>query len=316
VTLGDSDAVQVGQWVVAIGHPRGLDQTVTHGIISAKHRQGITDPMNYQDFLQTDAAINPGNSGGPLLDLNARVIGVNSMIASVSGGSEGIGFAIPSNMAKRVAQQLMEQGKVVRGWLGVNAQELTPELAKALGVEAAQGALVADVIKGGPADRAGLMRGDVVTAYDGKAVTTAADLRNRSAATAPGQEVHLTLSRKGKSLELAVTMGDLEGATRLLAAAVKGRLGVSVRDVEPEESSRYGLEPGLGAAVVSLEPKGPLAAVGFEVDDLILEINGEPVHGVEGFVELSETLQSGQKTAVLGLDHRTGNTGYVQVTVR
>lgn len=153
---------------MAIGHPRGLDQTVTQGIISAKHRRGITDPSSYQDFLQTDAAINPGNSGGPLLNLQGEVIGVNAAIASQSGGFEGIGFTIPSNMALHVAKALIAHGKVVRGWLGVSVQDLTAEVAKNIQGENIRGALIAELIKGGPADKAHLKKNDVVIAYDGK----------------------------------------------------------------------------------------------------------------------------------------------------
>src|SRR5271157_219594 len=156
VTFGDSDKVEVGEWVVAIGHPRGLDQTVTQGIISAKHRRGITDPTSYQDFLQTDAPINPGNSGGPLLNLRGEVIGVNAAIASESGGSEGIGFAIPSNIAQHISKLLIAHGKIERGWLGVGVQDLTQDLAKSAGVEALKGAYIAEVVKEGPAGKAGM----------------------------------------------------------------------------------------------------------------------------------------------------------------
>jgi len=160
VAFGDSDAVGVGEWVVAIGHPRGLDQTVTHGIISAKHRRGISDPSSYQDFLQTDAAINPGNSGGPLLNLQGEVIGVNAAIASQTGSFEGIGFAIPSNMAVSVAKALIAHGKVERAWLGVSVQDVTPEVAKAAGIVERQRALIAEVVKGGPAEQAGLRQAE------------------------------------------------------------------------------------------------------------------------------------------------------------
>ncbi|MCX5906584.1 MAG: trypsin-like peptidase domain-containing protein, partial [Deltaproteobacteria bacterium] len=151
VTFGDSDNMEVGEWVVAIGHPQGLDQTVSQGIISAKHRRGITDPNSFQDFIQTDAAINPGNSGGPLLNLRGEVIGVNAAIASQSGGFEGIGFTIPSNMATYVAKALIAHGKVIRGWLGVTVRDLTPDLAKSLHVDVSKGAVVLEVVKGGPA---------------------------------------------------------------------------------------------------------------------------------------------------------------------
>ena len=161
LTFANSDEAKVGQWVVAIGHPRGLDQTVTQGIISAKHRTGITDPGSYQDFLQTDAAINPGNSGGPLLTLDGQVIGINSVIASQSGGFEGIGFAIPSNMAAHVAKALIAHGKVERGWVRVSAQDLTADLAKSFGLALPKGALLAEVQKGGPGDKAGLKKDDI-----------------------------------------------------------------------------------------------------------------------------------------------------------
>jgi serine protease Do len=162
VVFGDSDKVEVGEWVVAIGHPRGLDQTVTQGIISAKHRRGITDPNSYQDFLQTDAAINPGNSGGPLLNLKGEVIGVNAVIVSESGGFEGIGFTIPSDIALHVAKALIAHGKVERGWLGVSIKDLSPDEAKALRAEGEKGALVAEVIKGGPAEKGGLRKNDLI----------------------------------------------------------------------------------------------------------------------------------------------------------
>src|SRR5207245_7022111 len=158
VTFGDSDAIGVGEWVVAIGHPRGLDQTVTHGIISAKHRRGITDPSSYQDFLQTDAAINPGNSGGPLLNLRGEVIGINAAIASQTGGFEGIGFAIPSNMAVYVAKGLIAHGKVERAWLGVSIQDVTFEMAKAISLEVNKGVMVSEEVDGGQAEQAGVKK--------------------------------------------------------------------------------------------------------------------------------------------------------------
>jgi serine protease Do len=197
VTFGDSDRVKVGEWVVAIGHPRGLDQTVTQGIISAKHRTGITDPSTYQDFLQTDAAINPGNSGGPLLNLRGEVIGVNAMIVSQSGGFEGIGFAIPSKMALYIAGQLIAHGKVQRGWLGVSVQDLTPEVAKSSGRESTKGAMIAEVVKGGPAEKAGLKKGDVIISYEGKAIADASILRNEVATSTIGKGNCVTQREEG-----------------------------------------------------------------------------------------------------------------------
>jgi serine protease Do len=316
VTFGDSDKVDVGEWVVAIGSPRGLDQTVTQGIISAKHRRGITDPSSYQDFLQTDAAINPGNSGGPLLNLQGEVIGVNAVIASESGGFEGIGFAIPSNMAQHIAKVLIAHGKVERGWLGVSVQDLTPELAKSSQMESLKGAYIVDIVKGGPAEKAGLKKGDVVIAYQGKEITDAGSLRNLVAITPIAEEARLTVWREGKKLELPVKIGRLEDATRILASAIKERLGITARPINPKEVEKHGLDPNQGVAIATVEPKGPLGEAGFEVGDIILGIDGQPIHGMEGFVGLVSSLKPHQKIALIALDHRSGNTGSVEATVR
>ena len=316
VTFGDSDKVEVGEWVVAIGHPRGLDQTVTQGIISAKHRRGITDPSSYQDFLQTDAPINPGNSGGPLLNLQGEVIGVNAAIASESGGFEGIGFTIPSNMALHVARALIAHGKVERGWLGVTTQDLTPELAKSVQVETLKGALIADVVKGGPAEKAGIKKNDVVIAYRGKEISDSGSLRNDVAVTPIGQEVKLTILRSGKKEEIMVKVGNLESASKILAASVKDRLGAEVRSLTTQELEKYGLDTNQGAAVSWLGDQGPLKRAGFEVGDLILGINNQPVEGVDSFVQLVTALKPDQKVSFLALDHRSGNTGTVLVMVR
>ncbi|HYA03907.1 MAG TPA: Do family serine endopeptidase [Syntrophobacteria bacterium] len=316
VTFGDSDAVDVGEWVVAIGHPRGLDQTVTQGIISAKHRQGITDPSGYQDFLQTDAAINPGNSGGPLLNLRGEVIGVNAAIVSESGGFEGIGFAIPSNMALHIAKMLIARGKVERGWLGVSIQDLTPELAKSFGLDAPKGALVAEVAKGGPGEKAGLKRGDVILSYQGKDVRNASALRNEVANTPVGKEVKLIVWRDVKKKELAVAIGNAENISKMLAASVNRRLGGEVRAVAPQEMQELGLEPDEGVAIASVDRKGPLSEVGFEPGDIILEVDGQPVEGVESFLEIVNSLQPGQEVTMLAIDRRSGQSGYLQVVVR
>ncbi len=316
LAFGNSDKLEVGEWVVAIGHPRGLSQTVTQGIISAMHRRGIMEPTNYQDFLQTDAPINPGNSGGPLLNLQGQVIGVNSVIASESGGFEGIGFSIPSNMAKYVSQLLITKGKVERGWLGVSIQDLTPELAKNAGLPNLKGAYVAEVVKGGPADRAGFKKGDVILAYQRKEVTDSGELRNLVAATSVGQESKVTVWRDGKKQELTVRIESLESSTKFLASAIKERLGISVRPLSKKETDKYGLEPNQGVAIVSVESKGPFGEAGFEVSDIILDINGQTVDGYQNFVDMAAALKPKQRIRVLALDHRTGNTGYINVTVR
>ena len=315
LTFGDSDKVEVGQWVVAIGQPRGLNQSVSQGIISAKHRTGITDPSTFQDFLQTDAAINPGNSGGPLLTLRGQVIGVNSAIFSQSGGFEGIGFSIPSNMAAHVAKALITHGKVERGWLGVSIQELTPELAKSFGLETSKGALIADAMKGGPADKAGIERGDVVLVYRGKEISDASALRNDVANTPIGQEVNVTVWRNGKRQQIRVKVGSLEDETKRLAASLKDRLGVVVGPVTDQEAEKYGLRSLEGVVIQWVDSKGPLGQVGFEVGDIILAVNGHPIKGVESFVTMVITLPHHQKIALLALDHRTGQTGSVQTEV-
>jgi serine protease Do len=316
VAFGDSDKVQVGEWVVAIGHPRGLDQTVTQGIISAKHRQGITDPSTYQDFLQTDAAINPGNSGGPLLNLDGQVIGVNSIIASQSGGSEGLGFAIPSNMALHIAKALMATGKVQRGWLGMTLQDVSFDKMKSLKLKTPKGAYVMEVVKDGPASNAGIKAGDVILSLDGKDIADSGELRNLVAGTPVGKEVKLGIIRDGKMLTIAVKVGNLEDAARIMASTLRDKLGVDVRPVKDSEVSRYSLDQGRGVAISWLDPKGPLAKAGFEINDLILQVNGQQIDSVEKFISVVSTLQPHQGITILVVDHRTGQTGYVQVEVR
>jgi serine protease Do len=316
MTFGDSDKVKVGEWVVAIGHPRGLDQTVTQGIISAKHRTGIMDPSTYQDYLQTDAAINPGNSGGPLLNLRGEVIGINAAIASQSGGFEGIGFAIPSNMALYISKTLIAYGKVKRGWLGVSIQDLTPDLAKSFDIEKPKGALIAELVKEGPAAKAGMKQGDIVITYGGKEIKNSSDLRNKVAISPIGQEVKVTVLRKAKKVGITVKVGNLEDLRKLLSASIKDRLGAEVRPVTDKEREKYVLDSQHGVVVAWLDPKGPLGKVGFEKGDMILEINGQRVEGMESFIDLVNTLKPRQKIAVLALDHRSGNIGYVQVVVK
>ena len=315
VTFGDSDDVVVGQWVVAIGQPRGLEKSVTQGIISAKHRAGITNPSSYQDFLQTDAAINPGNSGGPLLTLEGQVIGVNSAIATESGGFEGIGFAIPSKMAVHVANALIAYGKVVRGWLGVSIQEVTPALAKSFGLPAPEGALIADVMKGGPASEAGIKRGDVILKYEQEKVSDSAALRNMVAATTPGQEVEISLWRDKKTTDVRVKIGSLEQLTQKLDAIVKDRLGVEVAPVTTQEAQKYGLPHTEGVSVDWIDPNGPLGKAGFEKEDLILGVNNQPVSGVNDFVNMINSMPHHQAVTFLALDHRSGNTVNVRVEI-
>jgi serine protease Do len=250
------------------------------------------------------------------LNLYGEVIGVNAAIATESGGFEGIGFTIPSNMAQYIAKALIAHGKVERGWLGVTIQTLTPELADKVHAGTLKGALIVDVTKGGPAEKAGLRKNDVVIAYRGKEISDSSTLRNDVAETPIGTEAKVTVLRNGKKEEYTVKIGTLEEATKLLAASVKERLGAEVRSPSSVEVSKYGLNPNQGVVITWEDPKGPLREAGFEIGDMILAINNQPIESMEGFVDLVSLLDPKDKIAILALDHRTGNTGTVQVVVR
>jgi serine protease Do len=313
-TFGDSDNVDVGQWVVAIGHPQGLDQTVTQGILSAKHRRGIADPSSYQDFLQTDAAINPGNSGGPLLNLVGEVIGVNAAIMSSSGGFEGIGFAIPGNMALHVAKRLIASGKVERGWLGLTIQNLTPELAHSFGMSSTKGVLVAHVLKDGPAEKAGMKHGDVIVAYQGDAVEDPDTFRNKVATAPIGQSVALTMLRDGRSRDVNVTVSsDLEQGKALLSSVAE-RFGIEVKPVGKTEAKKYGLDDGKGVIVSRVEAKGPFGKAGIERGDIILQINRSGVAGPDRFGEVLSTTPPQKGIILTVVDHRSRKAGIVRLT--
>jgi serine protease Do len=312
VTFGDSDRLRVGEWVVAIGAPRGLDKTVTQGIISAKHRRGIMDPMSYEDFLQTDAPINPGNSGGPLLNLYGEVIGVNTVIASASGGSEGIGFTIPSNMALYVSRVLIAHGKVERGWLGISIGMPASQA----GSQPPRGAQVMDVVKGGPADRAGLKKNDIITRYGDMEITDSSELQNSVAATPAGRDMKLMIIRDGRQQELTARIGRLEESTKLLGVSVKERIGAEVRALTAQEAEKYGLEKPEGTVISRLDPKGAFAKAGLEISDVILAIGDRAIDGVDTFVRLVNALPAGQEIPFTVLDHRDGDIGAVGVTLR
>jgi serine protease Do len=312
--FGNSDKIEVGQWVVAIGDPQGLDHTVTQGIISAKHRRGIAEPSNYQDFLQTDAAINPGNSGGPLLNLDAEVIGINTAIMSSSGGFEGIGFAIPGNMASRVARQLIASGRVERGWLGLTIQNLTPELAQSFGMSSTKGALVANVLKDGPAEKAGIKQGDVIVTYRGKPVDNPDTFRNEVADAPVGQSVTLTMLRDGRYSDIDVAVSsDLELGKALLSA-VAGRFGVEVKPLGETEVKKYGLNVTKGVMVGRVEPKGPFGKAGIERDDIILQINQDDVAGPDQFGEVLSTTPPRQAITLTVVDHKSRKAAMVSLT--
>lgn len=312
--LGNSDMLKVGEWVVAIGQPEGLSETVTQGIISAKHRTGLfSAPTTYQDYLQTDAAINPGNSGGPLMNLNGQVIGINSAIMTESGGFEGLGFAIPSNIAAHVSQDLIEHGKVVRGWLGVTLQKITPELANSFNLSGHRGSLVAGVIKGGPADRAGIKRGDVITAFQGQPADNPSILADDVSLTPPGTQVTFTIIRNGAKRDISVKIGNLEEEHKVLGNSLKREFGIVVRPITSKEANEYGLDSQPGLAIEQVTPDSPFGKAGFQKGDIILHIDNQPVADAASLFIMLTSSKSNHRVTIQAVDHNTGETGNVFV---
>ena len=275
--LGDSDTLKVGEWVVAIGNPFGLSRTVTSGIVSAKERVIGAGP--YDDFIQTDASINPGNSGGPLFNMTGEVVGINTAIIPQG---QGIGFAIPVNTAKPLIPQLISKGKVTRGFLGVNIQSITPDLAKGLNLDETKGALVADVVSGTPAEKAGIKRGDVIVAFNGKSVEDSHDLPAMVAVTPIGKKVPMTIIRDGKRREIKVKVGELESseAENKPGKPTQGEWGFTLENITPEIAQQLHLKTLQGVVVSDVEPGGPADEAGIHQGDLILEINQKPVKTV------------------------------------
>jgi len=309
--LGDSDKLEVGDWVMAIGNPYGLGHTVTAGIVSAKYRQ--IGAGTYDNFIQTDASINPGNSGGPLLDITGEVIGVNTAIFSQSGGSVGIGFAIPINMAKDLLPQL-KKGKVVRGWLGVMIQNITSELKDKLKLSTEKGALVADVVEGGPADKAGIERGDVIVTFDGKDISESDDLPYVVASTPVGKTVTVEVIRKGQRKSIQVEIGEQEEEERPQPASeARPNLGLSVREITPELARNFGLSETSGVVIVEVQPNSPAQEAGLAPGDLILEIDQVEVKDLEQFNKMTEDYKAGD--TILFLIKRRGSTLFLTLTV-
>lgn len=282
--LGDSTALEVGDWVLAVGSPFGLDQTVTAGIVSAVGRAnvGIAD---YEDFIQTDAAINPGNSGGPLVNLRGEVVGINTAIASRSGGNMGVGFAIPAAMAKSVMAKLIDHGRVERGYLGAVIQDLNKDLAASFGFKGTQGVLIGDVVEGGPADNADLRSGDIVLEINGRPLKDANHLRHTVAAITPGEQARLKVFRNGKEITVKVEIGRLQAAAQVArGGAVNSELGMTVRNLTPELAARFGLKADVrGALVASVSPDGSAAAAGIRPGDLVVSINSHAVENAADF---------------------------------
>jgi serine protease Do len=316
LTLGDSDTMQVGDWVLASGNPFGLANTVTQGIISAKGRVIGAGP--YDDFLQTDASINPGNSGGPLLNLKGEVIGINTAILATG---QGIGFAIPSNIAKSVISQLKEKGKVIRGLIGVQIQLVTPDLAKSFGLKEPHGALVGDVNPGTPAAKAGIQRGDIIIEFNGKPIKEMNELPRMVAQTAPGTEATVKVLRQGKEKTFTVTIGELKAEQQKQLGmegegegeGEKSSLGMTVQELDQALAQRLRMKETSGVVVVKVEQGTPAAESGIRPGDLIEEINANPVHNMKEFNEAVNQLPKGSTSRML--IKRQGRTLYVVVEV-
>jgi serine protease Do len=295
VELGDSDQIEVGQWAIAVGNPFGFEHTVTVGVISAKGRETTLDgPASYQDYIQTDASINPGHSGGPLVDLYGRVIGINNHIFTRTGSSVGIGFAIPINNARPVIEELIQKGKVTRGRIGVEIKNVTPEMAEAMGLSEARGALVNSVEPGSPAEQAGVQAGDVITAFDGQPIQKTLDLVKRVAQSPVGEKRPLTVWREGKEITLQIRIAELPAEAPVGPSAEKGDAwGLAVQPVPPDLAREWKLSPGEGVLVAGVEPGSPADRAGLQEGDVILWVNRQVVHNPE---ELRQALQSARKS--------------------
>jgi len=316
VPMADSDKVEVGDVVLAVGNPFGIGQTVTTGIVSATGRAHMG--LDYEDFIQTDAAINPGNSGGALVDAEGRLIGINTAILSRSGGNQGIGFAIPVNLARDVMSSLVKDGRVTRGYLGVMIQDVTPAIAKQFDLKENSGALVGDVTPKSPAEKAGVKSGDVITEFNGKKVTDSRHLKLEAARIAPDQKVPVTVLRDGKTKTLEVVVKEMPGTDRLAkndqpsSQEDTGTLnGVAVSDLDNRARQQFDLPNNVnGVVITDVAPDSAAAEAGLKAGDVILEINKKPVKTAEEAVRLTEKADS--KTTLLRV-WRNGGSQYVVV---
>jgi len=316
--LGNSDGVRVGDVCLAVGNPLGVGETVTSGIISAKQRATGLSSGNFEDFLQTDAPINKGNSGGALVNTRGELIGINSQILSSTGASIGIGFAIPSNMARTVMDQLIGKGKVQRGMLGVGIQPVTSDLAPSLGLKDVRGVLVNSVTSGGPADKAGVKSGDVILKLNGKDVNDPNTLRNEIAGTAPGTDVTLTINRNGMQQDVRAKLAELTPDAANAAAQGGGteggtKLGISVAPMNGETARELGLPPNSQGLVIEMvDPAGPAAQAGLQAGDVIVEINRQKIRSVS---DLQRALAASGNRPPLLLVNRGGQTIFIPVPV-
>ena len=311
--LGDSDTLEVGEWVMAIGNPFGLSHTVTAGIVSAKGR--VIGGGPYDDFIQTDASINPGNSGGPLFSSDGRVVGINTAI--IAGGGGGIGFAIPVSMAKTIVNQLRENGKVTRGYLGVRFQPLTADLAKSFGLDSEKGALIASVDKDTPADKAGLKAGDVIVEYDGKQISEGSELPRYVAATPVDKKVRIVIIREGARLEIPLVVGlleDKDGKTGADSGKESDRIGITVEEVTKENAGRLGIRESKGLVITEVKAGSSAEEVGVSSGSLVIEINGQRPETVKAYTALVAKLKKGDVARLL-LKKPDGSVLYVALKV-
>jgi serine protease Do len=315
VSFGNSDKLRVGDWVLAIGNPFGLQQTVTAGIVSAKGRS--INNGSYGNFIQTDASINPGNSGGPLFNLNGEMVGVNTAIFSRTGGNIGIGFAIPANMAKSVLQQLKEHGKVTRGWLGVMIQHVTPELADNFGLDRPIGALVGQVVPDSPAEKAGIKPGDVIIEFDDKEVSQMSMLPAMVAQTPVDKKTKVTLIRNGKREVITVTIGAMADEQALFDSGESTNgldLGLTVQELSPELAESLGIEDNSGLIVTNVEADSAAAETGLKRGDIIQEINREQVGSIAEYKKAM--LQAKNMNSLLLLVKRDQHTRFVVIKLK
>jgi serine protease Do len=318
ITLGDSDKMEAGDWVLAIGNPFGFNNTVTAGIISAKYRRNV-GTSSYEDYIQTDASINQGNSGGPLINMDGEVIGIDSAIYSQSGGSVGIGFAIPINMAKDLLPQL-KKGKIVRGWLGVAIQTITPGLQNKLGLKDARGALVSDVTEGGPAARAGLRTGDVIISFDGKEINDGNDLPMIVAGTPVGKNVKIEIMRNGEKKTLEVKTGELKDTEKAAVPAPKvarekmnTELGFNAGDITPEIAAQLNITQKSGVVILEVDSGSPAEEAGLQAGDIVAEIDKEKITNMNQFNKKMRSYKTGD--TILFLIKRDGSSMFLTLKV-
>ncbi len=313
IRLGDSDKLKVGETVIAIGNPFGLNQTVTSGIVSATGRAnvGIAD---YEDFIQTDAPINPGNSGGALVNVRGEIVGINTAIFSTSGGYQGIGFAIPSNMAKVVMESLIKSGKVVRGWFGVTIQMITPDIAKHFNLKDEKGVLVGDVVPDSPADKGGIQRGDVIIEFNGKEIKDPTSLRNMVARISPNTEVAVKVLRDGNPKTLKATIVETPSEMQRQSGATFDNLlkGVNVQDLIPEVKERLNIPKRVNGVIITSIENGSPAEFALMKNDIIMQINKKAVNNTQDYESVVSRIKSGEDALLLV--YRNGSTVYITLS--